>query len=117
MIASSAKRSDLIAAVVTLTTILGAFALVAIIAVGTANFVAQDRSNGASEIVSAAIAAVSLFVSVAALTVAYVTISHHQDQSLRQRQMETLHRLNEQYDAIFADIYRLRRRAIDRCSA
>lgn len=114
---TSVKQSDIVATVLTLATILGAFALVVIIAIGTANFVAQDRVNGPSEIVSASISAVSLFVSVAAITVAYVTISHHQDQSLRQRQMETLHRLNEQYDAVFTDIYRLRSPPVNQCEA
>lgn len=68
---------------------------------------ADGRTNSADRI-GAIVAVVGLVAAVGAVVVALLTIRQQQIESRRQRQMETLHRVNEQYEKIFDDIYDLR---------
>jgi hypothetical protein len=58
--------------------------------------------------VTAVATAGSLAVAMGAVWAAILTLSKQQEENLRHRQMATLHLLNDQYDAIFSDVYKLR---------
>ncbi|MGD9981157.1 MAG: hypothetical protein AB7H66_07670 [Hyphomonadaceae bacterium] len=75
------------------------------------NWVASDAQTDTADRVGVVIAAFGVVTAIGAMVVAGLTIRQQQIESKRQRQMETLHLVNEQYEKIFDDIYELRLRA------
>ncbi|MGE0044161.1 MAG: hypothetical protein AB7T08_00225 [Hyphomonadaceae bacterium] len=61
-----------------------------------------------SDQVSALTQTIGLIAAIGAALAAFFTVFQVQSENRRQREMETLHLLNEQYEKIFDDIYALR---------
>lgn len=74
------------------------------------SWVAGDAQTGAAGRIGAVIAAISLVSGLGAIVVAGLTVRQQQIESRRQRHMETLHLVNQQYEAIFDDILQRRER-------
>lgn len=75
------------------------------------NYLTSDPAGSRADIVMTTVSAAGLVAAIGAAIAAFFTIFQQQVENRRQRQMQTLHILNEAYDAIFADIYRIRRDA------
>ncbi len=77
-------------------------------------YLAEDptRVDTSSTIISA----IGLIAAAGAAVAAFATIYQQHLENRRQREVQTLHLLNEQYDKIFADIYALRREAVGSCT-
>lgn len=88
-----------------------ATAFVCVTLIGVTLLVANDWSGDRANVVTAVTSAGSLAVALGAVWAAIVTLSKQQEENQRQRQMATLHLVNEQYEKIFDDIYELRLRA------
>ncbi len=74
------------------------------------SWVGSDSKTDAADRVGAVVAVVGLVAAVGAVIVALLTIHQQRVENRRQRQMETLHLVNEQYENIFDGIYELRAR-------
>jgi len=72
---------------------------------------AAPASRSTADDVTVVFSAAGLLVAVFTVWAAFETITRQQLENRRQRQMETLHRINERYDLIFDDVLKLQREA------